>query len=136
MRLRFTILAVLALLLSGCASTGVFNASHLTNVQLTEGNYSIIATNVSGEASASYILGASGAFGTEMRTIALARVGGDGLLYRAAFEDLWQNFEAEYGSADGRHLALVNVRYDSDALNLLLFTRPEVSIRADVVEFE
>lgn len=136
MHLRFATIAIAALLLSGCASTGVFNTSHLTNVQLTEGNYRIIATNVSGEASASYILGVSGAVGTELRTFALVRVGGDRLLYQAAFEDLWQNFEAEYGSVDGRRLALVNVRYDSNALNLLLFTQPQVSIRADVVEFE
>ena len=136
MRLRATTLAVAALLLSGCVSTGVFNSSHLTNVQLTEANYTVIATSLSGEASASYILGASAAFGTEMQTLALLRVGGDKLLYQAAFDDLWRNFEAEYGPVEGRRLALVNVRYDSDALNLILFTRPEVSIRADVVEFE
>jgi hypothetical protein len=29
----------------------------------------------------------------------------------------------------------VNVRFDSDPLNLFVVTRPKVSIRADVVEF-
>ena len=34
-----------------------------------------------------------------------------------------------------RTLALVNIRFDSDALNLLVYTRPRISVRADVVEF-
>jgi hypothetical protein len=30
---------------------------------------------------------------------------------------------------------LVNLRYDTDALNLLFYTKPTVSIVADVIEF-
>jgi hypothetical protein len=36
---------------------------------------------------------------------------------------------------EGERLALVNVRYDVSALNLLLYTQPTVTVRADVVEF-
>ncbi|MEM1128322.1 MAG: DUF6567 family protein [Bacteroidota bacterium] len=128
-------LALSALLLSGCVSTGVFTSANVTNVELSEGNYTIVATNVSGEASATYLLGASGSVRAEMTTLALVRVGGEPLLYQAALDDLWQNFEAEHGAPEGRRLALVNVRFDSDALNLLVVTQPRVSIRADVVEF-
>ena len=136
MRISIITLAIAATLLAGCASSGVFNTAHLTNVELSEANYRVVATGVSGEASASYLIGISGARWTNMHTLALVRVGGEPLLYQAAFENLWENFAAEHGSVEGRRLALVNVRYDSDALNLLVFTQPKVSIRADVVEFE
>ena len=123
-------------ILTGCASTGLFNSVHLTNVELSEGNFRIIATNVHGEASAEYLFGMSAAAGSEMHTFAFIRVKGDGLLYKAALEGLWRNFERQYGSIEGRRLALVNVRYDADALNVFgLYTRPKISIRADVIEF-
>jgi hypothetical protein len=128
-------LAAVVLVLSGCATTGQFSAQNITNVQLTEANYDVIATGVSGEASAYYLLGLSVNQGAQANTFAVARLSGDGLLYEAAFADLWANFEAEYGATDDRSLALVNVRFDSDPLNLFVVTRPKVSIRADVVEF-
>jgi hypothetical protein len=62
-------------------------------------------------------------------------VSGSGQLYGAALEDLWSSFAAEHGSPEGRKLALTNVRSDTDALNLLLYTSSTVTIRADVVEF-
>lgn len=124
-----------AFLASGCVTTGTINTTHLTNVQLTQGNYRLVAVGVSGEATAAYLLGVSAAVGTEMTTFALARIEGEGALYEAALADLWQNFEAEHGAAEGRALALTNLRYDSDALNLGVYTRPRVGVRADVVEF-
>ena len=122
--------------LTGCVTTGVFQSMNLTNVVLSENNFKIVAKNVSGEASAGYLIGFSAAFGSDMKTFALIRVEGEGLLFKAALEDFWGNFEKQYGDVEGRNLAIVNVRYDSDALNvLLLYTKPKISIRADVVEF-
>ncbi|HET6569558.1 MAG TPA: DUF6567 family protein [Rhodothermales bacterium] len=128
---------VLALVpLTGCVTTGAFNSANLTNVELSQDNYRVVATNVSGEAEATYLLGLSAAMGMEMQTFALVRLSGNGMLYKAALDSLWRNFEARYGPVTDRALALVNVRYDSDALNVLgLFTRPRIGIRADVVEF-
>ena len=94
-----------------------------------------MATSVSGEATAGYLLGISFGNGSNQATLALVRVEGEGLLYKEALENLWDNFEQEYGSPEGRQLALVNVRYDTDNLNLLVYTKPKVSIRADIVEF-
>ena len=71
-----------------------------------------------------------------MQTIALIPLGGDRLRYKVALENLWRNFEQTHGSTKGRSLALVNVRFDADALNVLVFyTRPKISVRADVIEF-
>lgn len=123
---------------TGCVTTGSFPSANVTNVELSESNFEVVATDVAGEASAGYILGFSAGFGvgSQMSTLALARVEGEGTLYRQAIENLWNNFRAEYGDVEGRNLALVNVRFDGDALNLfLLYTRPTISIRADVVEF-
>jgi hypothetical protein len=127
--------ALLVAALSGCASAGIFPAAHVSAVDLRDGNFQVVAVNVGGEAQAGYILGVSAAIFGEMRTVALARVMGTGRLYQEALADLWANFERQHGSAPGRSLALVNIRFDSEALNLILFTRPTVSVRADVVEF-
>jgi len=58
------------------------------------------------------------------------------MLTSTAMANLWQNFEDEYGPVQGRNLALINVRFDSDAANyLLLYTKQSITIRADVIEF-
>lgn len=132
-------LMLLAPTLTGCVTTGSFPSANVTNVELSENNFEIVATDVAGEASAGYLLGLSGGFGlaSQMQTIALVRVQGEGTLYRAAIQNLWDNFRAQYGEVEGRNLALVNARFDGDALNVLgLYTQPTVSIRTDVVEFQ
>lgn len=132
-----TICALLlaSMMIMGCATTGAFNAANVTDVQLSEANYEVVATNVRGKASAGYLIGVSGGIYRQMKTAALVRVSGSGMLYGEALENLWENFREEYGETDGRELALVNVRYDTDALNLFVYTSPTVSVRADVVEF-
>ncbi len=134
-RILYVLLVLGIWLLPGCANSGLFLAANVTSVELSNPNYRVVATNVAGEATAGYLLGVSAAMGLEMRTIALARVQGTGQLYREALEDLWRNFERQHGSPANRRLALANVRYDFEALNLLIYTRPTVSVRADVVEF-
>ena len=129
-------IALVLTVLTGCASTGVFNAANLTNVELSKDNYRVVATNVHGEASAEYLFGFSVAQRGEMQTLALIPLSGDRLLYQSALENLWQNFAGAHGDVEGRSLALVNVRFDSDAQNVLFFyTKPTISVRADVVEF-
>ncbi len=134
---RMTAFVVLTgLALAGCATSGLLNSANVTNVELSEGNYSIVATNVAGHSEASYALGFSWSYRAEPRTLALFRVDGDEMLVSAAMEDLWAKFEAVHGPAAGRKLALVNVRFDSDAANYLgLYSQQSVTIRADVVEF-
>jgi len=134
--LRILPLVAGAALLAGCASSGVFNSGQATRVGLDQANFRIVATNVHGEAQAGYIVGFSWAEGSEPRTLALARVDGDEMLTSTAMANLWQNFEHEYGPVRGRNLALINVRFDSDAANyLLLYTKQSITIRADVIEF-
>ena len=71
----------------------------------------------------------------QVSTIAVARVSGSGMIYGDALQNLWDNFADANGPVEGRNLALVNVRYDTDALNLILYTSPTVFVYADVVEF-
>lgn len=120
---------------SGCASGGMFSAGNLTDVQLQRSNFKVIARNVSGEAKAGYVLGLSFSMGAATNTFALIRVDGTGMLYKEAMENLWKDFEASHGKVEGKKLALVNVRYDGDVLNLIVYTQPKIMIRADVVEF-
>jgi len=124
-----------ALFLSGCTTSGAFLSLNQTQVRLAEANYSITATNVHGEAESAYVLGISYSSGLTTTTLAAGRVEGSGLLYKEALENLWKNYEMDNGTIDGKHLALANVRYDTDILNLLIYTKVIVSVRADVIEF-
>ncbi len=133
---RIAPLAALTAVMAGCVSSGVFEADQQTRVGLDQANFRIVATNVRGDSEAGYILGFSWADGNEPKTFALHRVDGEGMLVASAMESLWNNFEADYGPVEGRNLALINVRFDSDAANYLLFyTKQAVSVRADVIEF-
>lgn len=124
-----------AFIVSGCSTGGMFTAGNLTDVQLQKGNYKIIERGLSGESSAAYILGFTAPMGMTTNTLALVRVEGTGMLYKEALDNLWTNYEAAHGKAQGKKLALINVHYDSDALNLFVYTSAKLIIRADVVEF-
>jgi hypothetical protein len=119
----------------GCTTGGAFLAQNLTNVELSRDNFEIIAKDVMGTAYADYLLGVSSSSGTGSNTLALVRVGGTATLYNDALNDLWKNFEENYGSTEGKNLVLVNVRYDADILNLIVFTKTTLFVHADVVEF-
>lgn len=127
---------LVAVLFSGCSNSGAFLAANQTIVNLNDGNYMIQATNVSGESSAGYLLGVSYSSGLIANSLAIARVNGTGMLYSEAIEDLWASYEAEHGSVRGEKAALINVRYDADMLNLVLYTKVKVTVRADVILFE
>jgi hypothetical protein len=129
------VLLAFAIVLSGCSTSGMFTAGNLTEVQLQKGNFKILARGVSGESSAGYVLGFTMPLGMATNTFAIARVDGSGKLYKDALDDLWKNYQTAHGSAEGKKLALINVHYDSDALNLIFYTKATVTVRADVVEF-
>lgn len=137
MKNSFSILFIIAaLIFSGCTSTGAFLSANQTIVNLEEGNYTIAATNVMGESEAGYVLGLSYSTGLTAATLAIARVEGTGMLYAEALENLWTNFELSGEDVEGQTLALTNVRYDSDILNLIVYTKVKVTVRADVVRFD
>ena len=95
------ILGVVAL--SGCAQTGTFTAENLTTVELSEPNYKVVATGVSGTAKACYLIGASFSDGAKSGSIPLFRVSGTGHLYKKAM-GLWADFESKHGPVAGRRL--------------------------------
>jgi hypothetical protein len=113
----------------------MFAAANLTQVEMSEPNFKLVATGVSGEAEAAYLIGVSFSNGPQTGSLSLHRLSGTGNLYKEAMEDLWQAFEAEHGEATGRRLALANVRYDAATRNLLVYNDVSLSIRADVIEF-
>ncbi len=139
MKRTFLLWVVLILLIAsftGCTTSGMFLSANVTDVELSEDNYSIIATNITGSSRAGYILGMSAGPGAQVSTLAIARVSGTGMLYQEALENLWQNYEKDHGPREDKKIALVNVHYDADILNLILYTEVKLFIRADVVEFK
>ena len=129
------VLAAAAVMFTGCANSGMFISTNRTNVDLASANYQVAAANVTGEAHAGYVFGVSYSLGAQAGAMAIARITGSGKLYQEALENLWKNYEAKYGAVEGKKLALANVRFDSDILNLLLYSQVKISVRADVIEF-
>jgi hypothetical protein len=56
-------------------------------------------------------------------------------MYDDAVQDLWEKYKEKNGDIEGKKLALVNIRYDTDILNLFVYTQTKLYIHADVVEF-
>ena len=129
-----TLLFLLAFLF-GCTTGGSFISQNVTSVELSEPNFNVVANNVQGTSKASYIIGVTYSAGSIANTLALVRVGGSSKLYDDAVQDLWKNFEKEYGEKEGKNLVLANIRIDNDMLNFILYTQTELFITADVVEF-
>ena len=123
-------------LITGCSNTGAFLSANQTVVNLEDDNYTVQATNVTGESSAGYLIGLSYSNGLIANSIALARVHGNGTIYAEAINDLWDSYEDEHGRVEGKGVALTNIRYDSKTINLLLYTQVNVVVRADVVRFD
>ncbi|MCD6376125.1 MAG: hypothetical protein J7L94_11405 [Caldisericaceae bacterium] len=123
------------LFMTGCVSSGLFVSSNQTVVELREGNFNIVATDVSGEASASYLIGVSVSNGFMTQTLSLIKINGPDGLYQQALKDLWKNVEKKVGKVEGRSLALTNVRYDMQISNFLIFNKVKLMVRADVVSF-
>lgn len=134
--LIFVIVTCFSFLFFNCGGTsGIFSEGNLTEVQLSQGNFTIAAKDVHGESSAAYILGGSMSSGMNSTVLALFKVSGTNHLYTDALNNLWKDFEKSNGSIAGKKYALVNVRYDSNVLNLFLYTTIAITVRADVVEF-
>lgn len=129
------LLGLLSVSIFNCSSGGVFNESNMTDVKLGEANYNIVARDVTGESKSAYILGATISNGMNTSIYAVARVSGTSKLYSDAINNLWKNAEKTLGTIEGKKYALINVRYDANALNLLFYTSVTITVRADVVEF-
>lgn len=129
-------LAAVALFTVHCVSSGVSRPTTLTNVDLKENNYRIVATGISGEASSGTVLGLAAPMGIMTSAIGVARVSGERDLQKAALADFCKNAEAQVGPVKGDNFALVNVINDGTAANWFgLYATQTVVIRADIVEF-
>lgn len=134
--LLLLIVPVLLIFFNGCSTGGSFIANNVTNVELSEPNFKIVAENVQGYSKASYLIGLTYSTGNISSTLALVRVGGTAKLYDDAIQDLWKNFREKHPDTEGRNLVLANIRFDNDMLNFLVYTQTELFITADVIEFE
>jgi Mn2+/Fe2+ NRAMP family transporter len=88
--------AICAFAMYGCTTAGTFQSQNVTNVELSETNFEILARNVSGRAYADFLLGISTSTGSVSSTLALVRVGGTPTLYNDAIMNLWDNFLRQY----------------------------------------
>jgi hypothetical protein len=126
---------ILLVSLSACGTGGAFRATHVTNVELSEPNFNIIAKDVEGSSMQGYLIGLSYSAGSDIGTFALIKVSGVEKLYDSAIKELWANYREKYGNTEGRKLALINIRQDSEVLNTLVYTQANYFITADVIEF-
>ena len=131
----FLVIVALVALVSGCGTMGVFHANNITNVELSEANFNIVARDVQGSAMQGFLIGVGVQQYADVNTYGLIRVSGDKLLYDTAIKALWDDFRDKYGETEGRNLVLINIRQDTDVINALVYTQAELFITADVVEF-
>lgn len=131
----FLFAVMLTVFLGGCSTGGSFITHNATSVELSEANFNIVAKDLEGYSTASYVLGVTYSMGNVSNTLALARVGGTAKLYDEAIKNIWEKYEEQFGAREGKKLALINIRADNDMLNLLLYTQTELYLTADVVEF-
>jgi len=129
------VLITLIALLSGCGTGGAFQAYHVTNVELSEPNFNIVARDMHGSAMQGYLIGASISQGSDVGIFALIKVAGVEKLYDTAIRELWENYRDKYGDTEGKKLALINIRHDTEILNTIIYTQAQYFITADVVEF-
>ena len=105
-------------LLTGCISSGSKLADSSDNVQLNQGNYTVVKANAIGTSRGFKLLG----------LIPLNRAS-----YAAAKKDLYKSVD---GKIDGRSIALSNQSEEKSSLYLILFSVPKITISADVIEFD
>jgi hypothetical protein len=103
--------------ISGCASSGNFQHASLTQVNLREGNYTVIRPNATGASSGFNLFGIIPITAPQY-TIAMSR--------------LYENANIQPGEA----YALANVVQEQTTSYFLLFSIPTYRVRADVVKFE
>lgn len=123
-------------LFSGCYTGGSFLSQNVTNVNLSNAKFKVVARDLEGCSKAEYLIGFSYSTGFMASTAALARIGGSAKLYDDAIKNLWKSYRDNYGETEGKKLLLANIRYDTDILNLIVYTSTKLYIHADVIEFE
>lgn len=130
-------LVVITLLISmtGCGTMGSFRANNITNVELSQANFNIVARDLQGAAREGYLFGVSAPQGSDINTFGLIKISGDEKPYATAVKNLWKNYQEKYGDIKGKNLVLVNIRQDTEMLNTFIYTEVKYFITADVVEF-
>lgn len=128
-------IVILGALVSGCGTMGAFHANNVTNVELSENNFNIVARGVQGSAMQGYLFGVSIQQYSDVNTFGLVRISGEKTLYDAAIKALWDDFRDKHGEMEERNLVLVNIRQDTDVINAFVYTQAELFITADLVEF-
>ena len=104
-------------LLAGCAgSMGSYSPCNDTQVQLSEANYRIIQSGVTGESQCWYFLSLIPAGNTE--------------LYKMAMDNLRSKIKVK-----DKSIAIVNVTQDLTIYNYILMSGQRLTITADIVEF-
>lgn len=127
---------LLSLTLSHCVSSGGYRPANVTMVELNKGNFSVIATTVSGTSSSGYLIGFVIPSEYNNFAISVTRISGSDTNKKDALKNLWRNFEKEHGAVKERKLGLVNVTYDVEAANWFgVYASETLTVSADVVEF-
>jgi len=107
---------VVVFLAVGCTSTGTFPQTSATQVDLSRKNFHIVKANAIGTSS-----------GFEL----FCFIPFAAPTYSRAMSDLYKTA----GVTEGKAQTLTNVTQERSTLYLLLFSIPQLTIRADVIEF-
>ncbi|HUT24297.1 MAG TPA: DUF6567 family protein [Sumerlaeia bacterium] len=106
----------LLLAVTACSTASISPPIASTHVDLSRSNYSVVRADVTGVSRGIKLLGVVPIMSPS---------------YRSAMSDLYSRI----GPMEGRSLALVNCIHERSNLYFILFSVPQLTVRADVIEF-
>lgn len=111
---------IFALMLSGCSTADMSESGQDSNanVQLTQGNYTVVKANAKGTSRGFKLLG----------LIPFNRAS-----YADAKEDLYKSAGEDM---TGRSIALTNQSEDKSSFYIILYSVPKITLSADIIEFD
>lgn len=129
-----------AMTLCNCSSSNIKDVYVSdSQIRLDQANYRVVATQVKGEDKGFHLLSAFpttiptslSALGDIMKLSADGGIAVTSASRAKAIENLYKNC----GDLRNRPVALINLREEKSGVNLLIFSRPKVTITADLIEF-
>ena len=121
--------------LFGCGTMGTFRGNNITNVELSQPNFNIVAKDLEGSASQGYLFGISVPQDLDVGIIGLIKISGEDKPFAAAVKKLCDDYRDKHGDPEGKKLALINIRQDTKVVNALVYAEAKIYITADVIEF-
>lgn len=129
-------LAAASLSLVSCTRSNIHQSLAQPVIKLTEGNYRVVATQVSGRSRGLHVASIIPTSGYDARTFLQGGPLGGFPIKSASEAAAIDEMYRKAGDQRGRATAFINMRTEVSGLNFLLFALPKITVKADLIEFD